>query len=424
MSSHAEPTPPTELTRSPQINQLLRAVDALRQGTLDGETLNAVLQETQNFLTSLSHMVDEQLKMSAPSPALETHVPRVREAIGSAQTSFQALADAALGSDAGRLDETVVDMRIATARMFETFDALQSDEAKEPPLSKSPALNHLMKVGFAVADGHVDAAVFKPLLESLLAHSQQISASLKVAASPGEEALLATRRDELESASRNFIIGLQEAERYFEDGDPTHIRNGLQMANQASEKLLELQDAFAAAEAAGRSRQCVRCGAENDVQSRQCQKCNAMLPTVLSGMESTVDVRVDEQIQSSQHIMTDTTQQLVNVVAAIQSGRLMIWDIVDTLQGLEKKMRKAREDLDAMNPQEQASTQEELDLLLQAHEMMDLGLREMQEGIDAMRLSVNQNNPANLDVGMEAFLTGADKVAQVQMAAMGQTTGG
>ena len=49
---------------------------------------------------------------------------------------------------------------------------------------------------------------------------------------------------------------------------------------------------------------------------------------------------------------------------------------------------------------------------------MKTGLKEMAEGVNGMRRAVTAHNPANLDVGMEAFLTGGDKIAAVTDAAM------
>ncbi|HEY3999392.1 MAG TPA: hypothetical protein VGO93_11030 [Candidatus Xenobia bacterium] len=402
---------PTELTRSPAINLLLNTIEQYQQEEVDGETVITVFNETVAFINEgLQKAFEGQVKISPPGSAMRSMAPEVQAALDQLRKTLDQLRRALeTGSPGEALLAAVVD---TTGRVFDAFDRLQAAEAKEPNLSRSPHLNPLMKVGFAVADGTMDPALFRTLLTNMVAYHHQMALF-----KPPAVATEAQRAD-MQSALKQHLEGLKEAERYFEDGQGAHIKQGLERSNQAVNRLYALDEAFQAAEAAARVKRCIRCSEENDVQARLCRRCQAPLPQVIDSTTSTVDVQIADQVKATGHVVSEVTQPLVEMVAEIRSGKKVLYDLNDPLQALEERIKTLWDQLKQVNPEEQAGSPEDLEAMKWAQEVMSQGIHEMVEGLNNMRRAVNAHDQAGLDVGMEAFLTGHDRIAEVYQAAL------
>ncbi|HEY3999608.1 MAG TPA: zinc ribbon domain-containing protein [Candidatus Xenobia bacterium] len=403
-----------ELTRSTQINTLIGAVDRYQEGQADEQAVSEAFQQTVSFLEhTMQPVIIHQITVAPPGSTMHSNAPALQSALDLMHQRLTEFGQLLEAGDWARLDTVVENLMAATAQAFDVTDRIQAGEVSETQLSPSPFINELMRVGLAVADRRMDPAIFQPLLAANLTRHHTAVAALRPP--PGATD---AQRGEMRAAGAQHLEGLQEADRYFHDGNPQHIRNGLETANQAVKRLYVLQEAFDQAEQAGRVKSCPRCGADNESSARRCGQCQMALPqTFEEPAAATIDLRVADDVRATGHVMTETTQPLVDLVAAVQSDRSPLSELAGMLKHLEEKSHALWAQLHQVNPAEVAGSAEDLEATRWAQDMMKTGVQEMAEGLNGMWRAIRANDPAGLNLPLDAFLTGSDKLAEVSQQA-------
>lgn len=416
--------PRQELTRSPQVNDLLREARSVSDGTADGAALKAAAKNVDALLWQMQAVFQGQSRFRERTPLFvdkSVAIARDFKDIGDALARVYAHSKTALagspvppslGVDADRVRELF-------ERLMGDFDALAKEEQGFPVHSKSMFMNRVMRIAHGHAKGLIGDDALRDTVAEMLNHQRGFMASFsKMEPTSAQAPVLEIRGAEIKTLCARIEKGLQEASRLVAAGEGRRVAQVLEDACQATDRLAEIQDEFREADEAQRYRPCFRCGGRNEKSQRHCVKCGAFMPPLppASDDDSSVDLQVEEQVRQGGHVQTELTQRMANAVRDVQKGKLSVKAFEAVLDELDRKVESARREFERLSvPSEVAD--EERAALEQTGDMLRAGIADVEEGLREMRVYLLDTNAAHLDTGLAMALRGTDKVFAVQMAA-------
>lgn len=414
----ADPTG-TELTGSPQLNELIRTAQGYLEGHVDGHTLKDVLTATERFLLQMQAIFQQQARFREKTPLFLEEAPRILEHFRALGTGMAEIAGFFKTEDIYQMMRGLDRVKAAFAALVASLDALKAEEDAQPVYSRSPYLNLLMRLAAGVRRGTLAPDALRDALAEMLAHHRGFAAGVDRMARGGREAALyQEKRGEIQACLGEIEAGLAEAQRLLGRGELDPMTAALQHACDATERLTDIQDEFTRAEEAARLRPCFRCGTANVLQNRHCAKCGGMLPPMPIQEEDSAsfDVRVDDTIRATGHVQTELTQRLGNAVHDVKMRRIDTAAFARELDAVATRVAQGRREFECLAVPGNLA-EEEREAVEQTREAMRVGIQEMEEGLALLRTYVVDGNPAHLELGLEAALCGADKIQAVQAVA-------
>lgn len=139
---------------------------------------------------------------------------------------------------------------------------------------------------------------------------------------------------------------------------------------------------------------CIRCGHQNPDRQKYCESCNASLP------------RISEAVSAPPHERINVHyNQLKEAGEKIQSGDITQEQYLEVLDRISTIIMDRLKDLEGLEISEEvrASVEEELQLGLS-------GIQYFLQGIDEMRVYLEDPNPEHISVGLESIYQGNENL--------------
>ncbi|HXE73784.1 MAG TPA: hypothetical protein VNO81_14065, partial [Candidatus Nitrosotenuis sp.] len=199
----------------------------------------------------------------------------------------------------------------------------------------APQLEELRDlVGRALGGG-----VVRQALADRLQHAQGLARKLAAEIPPGDPV-----GEEMARLLAMQDAGYEEMARYFQEGDPAHLRRGWAMLEATVPRLAELtrglrQSLGVSAAEGPRQVVCFRCGAQNPPDRRTCRLCQAVLQAPVQGPTEYVDITGGADYEAVPlHL-----QELSDLAEAAEAGRAdpeAVAAQVSRLQGRAGQVRR------------------------------------------------------------------------------------
>lgn len=262
-----------ELTKSSQINTLLRATHRVLAEYDDTDTWLSVVEDTRRFLHDVSDVLDDQRRQYAAVEAIQVECDTVEGILATLSDGIDALT-----TEGRPHPEALEPIRDATAALFTCFDRLRTVEEAVPLRSRVAVLNQLLLYVDVYADGRGDADVLYACWERAVDHGRQFARwliNLPSAESTPEV-------DELMASLHGQVVDYQETLLLAEPmlADAGRLSPILEQARQLADGILDMHAAFIDAAPVKAGRPCFHCAARNDEWSRFCLGCGRPLLTV------------------------------------------------------------------------------------------------------------------------------------------------
>jgi len=225
--------------------------------------------------------------------------------------------------------------------------------------------------------------------------------------------------------------GFDELEAYFEDLDPEHILEGIEMIRQASDELsssykilmnaVEEADKIAMEQAtASKEKVCFKCGLKLNINIKICPKCHIPIPDIKSVEEEpdepTTRIDVAESTDVVVPMMTPNVKKIYDTAVAYIQDKISDQEFINTLDWFDNILRQSEETLRKEKLPELKDDRER-EIMEQTKQLFEIGIKESKAGIAEMRLYIKDKNSIYLENGMLEAIRGGEKLYQVQMIA-------
>lgn len=414
--------PQMELTRSPHLNETIKTAEGVLDGTVPPADLKKSLKKLNDLRRQMVWVFRHQLRFQEKTSVLTRELPRIEENFRNLKAGIEKIYQYFSEPKEEHIRTGLKSARESFEALFASFDALKDEEKTWKVYSRSPYLNELMRVGFGVIKGTIAPEAFKERLEEMITFQNRfISQFENMSPLPAEVKVFNEKKESIKKALARYRQGLEEAKLYFKDKELRHIKKGLEEAAEATEKLFSYQEALLKAAESSRERPCFRCGAQNPVAAKFCIKCNAILPPLPKMPESTFELRQDEAgfVRSTGHALTENTKRLIDAVEGVQNGTVTLEKFKTFIESMQEKAKQAIREKARLSIPSQIREQEDREVFLKVGRSLDAGLQEFQSGIERISLYLKDRDPGHLTVGLEAALSGADRLYQVQVTVEG-----
>ncbi|MHB2016734.1 MAG: hypothetical protein ACYCW6_07280 [Candidatus Xenobia bacterium] len=387
-----------DLTRCPQLNDLIEGIEQHQAGTMSADKLKDALRAMESLYTAMRRVWDQNLRLQEKTSPAAQAAPHIEATFKALRKGLEEVRAYWTDKRPEQLSRGIDAARAAMTQLLDSFDRLAEAEQNLPQLSTSPYMHHVLRVGRAVVDGTLPPEVFREILTRMFEMHRATVVQVK-------DARMRELMDQVQT-------GLTEAERFFSDQDKGHITRGLEAARVATQTLHELQQS----QSQPATKCCLRCGRDNPSSARTCS-CGFRFPAFIEDVETAIDVSLDDggvRQGSASHAVSENTKRLVDAVEKVQRGGSS-GDMLRAVDDLLERVGRGQQDLSRMAPPPNAPP-DELEFVQGQRATLEEGLALMEQGLQRLRQYAVDHSPDHLN-GLETVLSGADRLAAVQAVA-------
>lgn len=406
-----------ELTRSPHMNSVIEQAEKVLDGMGNPDELHDKLIELDGAVDYLMQVFKQESKFQEKtdffkreSDIIKRRFKKLKQGINRIFKYFK--------KPKNRYIEEGVDTGIkAFNELFTSFDRLKEKESKRKVYSDSPYMNEVIRIARCVKKGTLPDETLKERLEIFLNIQLNLQANIEnMRPTQDEMPIFEENKEKVKQSIDEVIEGLKLAKTYFITRMFENVETGLEKARKAIDFLMKFERKLKEAREAPKVKYCFRCGAENPRSVRFCINCNYNFPPLQMEEESTFDVRLEEGgIKQTGHVMTENVMKLYNAVDKMKTMSISMEEYLDTINWFKDLMLKAREDEKMIQPPGTSEDPDALEAFEQFKENFDIGMMDMEDGVNRLLMYAELEDPNLLETGMESILRGGDRLYQVKM---------
>lgn len=269
------------MTSCPDFNDFIYQLKAFYSMEISEDEFRSAVGRLDDFRRKVRSVMEEQLRSNVLTPLKKKAVERIKtrlesfkSAIGEIYLYFKDSNREHIESGVERCRRYIDDMSDASAEMIE------EEKAEASKYSKAPAQNEIMRIANDVKAGRLSSKILGEKISSLKKGLKAFYASM--GDFPEEEQgghYLKMHIDEFKAVIKDYVKGLDEAESYVSSKDLKALDRGIQRSAAAAEILFRHQENMINEK---RTKACLKCGTENDMQAKYCSKCNALMPEMFA----------------------------------------------------------------------------------------------------------------------------------------------
>jgi hypothetical protein len=391
---------------SPQLGALFFQLDRLRQGEPAAAEARRAAHEAIAFFREVRRVAAQKLRFREPSPVFDQQGPVAMRSMEKLVDDLEQTERALDGADATML----VGWRDRIEKHFEqlmaALAAIEEEDKTLPQHSQSPLVNQLMRVALAVSERRMKRELLGDALAEMLAHHRHFVTDLERHVRAGAEAReFDDKRAELYGLLHSLERNFAEAQKVFNEGKTSEVIDILRRCCVEADRLLAVQQEFAALARAARQARCLQCGAPLESGARQCTSCGAQRPPIAPAIAVPDD--------GSSHARTELSIRLEEAVRDMQLRRMSAASFRQFTDELTQRLEAWQTQLSSMQlptdvpPEESKRLRGTADALL-------TGISQMLDGVARLERFLEDGNVSHLELGLELALTGADKIHAVR----------
>ncbi len=154
-----------------------------------------------------------------------------------------------------------------------------------PPPSRSPFLSDLIRAFRNVQEGKGSREELKRQTESLRQRLQAASMAFnEIYNSPHNEPQSKKIGEKVQQAFSDHHEALDEMEKFFQDGNISHMEDGIMMAHRCTEQLFEAYEDFNSLQKEASKKICPQCNTKSEPHLKYCTKCGLEFPLINPAM--------------------------------------------------------------------------------------------------------------------------------------------
>jgi hypothetical protein len=407
-----------ELTRSPHMNKVVELADKVLKGVGNKAPLQTAVQELDQVIRQLQKIFQYEARYQEQTEFFKKESEIIENCFRKAKDGAYRIGKYFKNPENRYIEEGLAECTKAFIDLFASFDRLKDEESKRVQLSKSPYLSEIMRVANLVKDSKLPAELLKERIEMFLAVQTNFVNNLEYMVPAMDERFLFEENKQMLKDKFNEVIqGLNLAKTYFLTHQFSAVTDGLAKADKAIDFIVDFETKLKEIREAPKVKSCFKCGAENPRTVKFCVRCNFNFPPLQMEEESTLDVRLEEGgIQQTDHVMTENLMKLYEAVDGMKTGSISMDKYIKVVEWFLNIINKAREEQrkipappdDQYNP----DTQETFEMF---KEVFEMGMQDIEDGINLLMLYPENRNPDLLETGMETVMRGGDRLFQIKI---------
>lgn len=407
-----------ELTRSPQMNDVIKEATGILDGAGDVNLLQSSLVELEQQIKQLDMAFRYESNFQETTDFFKEESAIIKDSFVKLEDGIKQIHKYFEDADKKTLEEGVAICIESYDELFASFDRLKKEDEKRTVWSESPYLNEICRVADCVKRKTLPPERLRERLETFLQIQNRFMMDFgNMKPTIDERPIVEEMKDEVNNKLNEVLEGLMLAMTYFQNNNFENVDMGLEQAKTAVDFLMDFEKKLKDAREAPKIKFCFKCGTENDRQNKFCVKCNFKFPPLQMEAESTMDISIDEEgIRQTEHVLTENVVKLYDVVEKAKSRSISTDEYLETICWFEDLLRKGREEQAKITVPEEMDA-EMMEAFEKFRETFELGMADMEAGIKTLRVFVETIDHNLLDTGMEMILRGGDRLYQVQLTA-------
>ncbi|HPZ09028.1 MAG TPA: hypothetical protein PL110_12995 [Candidatus Eremiobacteraeota bacterium] len=421
------------LTKSPEVNNLIQVAQVLMKGQARPEMFQEQLDNLyylhKNMLTAVEFLSKTQPK----TEVAHEKIPLVYEDLNGFEEALEELKLYLKDNNLDHIKKGIEKLIYHTDSLFESADILKKDEEKIKTFCDSPMLSELIRIGKGVAEGIYEEESLKRRLEFCKAFHETVLEHMKELMNESYDTKEAEREAPLIMEALDLMEeGFEEIELYFQNNDPEHILEGVELVRQAAEELSNSYSILAKAvedaekeaeeETVPKEKICFKCGIKLQPEIKICPKCHIPIPDMRPIDKEKVDERPTVRIDVGETrdlvtpMMTPNVKKIYDTAVEFMQKKISSEEFTARLDWLDGILKQSEETLRKEKLPE-LTDEREKQIMEQTKQLFEMGIKESKEGLQEMRLYLKDENPSYLQNGILQAIRGGEKLYQVQMLA-------
>jgi len=416
--------PTFSLTRSPYLNELIKAAAVVFHEPNCPELYLDSLRETLNIMKEVTKGLSDahgKLKLiQEKTPEILEQNVIVEENLFELWKGLEQFDSIFTTFSREAILECLNRTKFHTENLFDAFDRIRDAEQKfSSYYSPSPYFNELIRITSGVMRGDFPPEPLRDHIESMIRFWNQSFKEFTIYKTQRIDREIQEMLPAIQQAYEHCGEGLFRMMQFYGEGGLEHLSEGIGMVQQSSIVLFEsfsfIQNAISTT-AAVAPITCYRCGAENKAEARSCTQCMAIFPSYLEQEQRpSIDLKVEDTVKPlGQRMITTNIQSLIEIVAGFDAGQGNMQDLKNILELLWGKVQESKIALQGMPVPQNIENLEEKQQLERSRAMIQDAAVKMETTIQQMSLFFEDGDIKHLHEGLEMALIANDMVVEVQ----------
>jgi len=447
-----------DLTRSPQVNELIKVAGKVKEGKVDKEELRDPINKLYDTYDALVSSYKALLPTQPKTKDLEIKAKLLSDAFEGFRNALDEITLYFKEEDAIHLDYGLKLLKNETDLIMKLIDDFKAEEKKVKTYSQSPEINELIRIGKGIIKGDFKPAYLRPRYEIAKNIYEDTFSNVTAITEkePDTEALKKQTPIILEALNL-FKEGLEKLEEYFnlaekteEKGElleiievkgkdiapePEEIREGeekteesekaeevreevinpselldcgLDSIQKASGLIYDAQMALRAEieELSTPTVRCPRCAHKVPANARYCKECRARIPEMpVAG--STIEIKDRSPLEQQDQVMVPPhIKKVYDAAFEVHAGKITKEDFEKELDWLKGKMTENRDNMDELLKTPKGIDKKEEEFFEKVKKTVIEGVKNCLDGIEEMRLYIKDDEKTHLETGLAMIMKG------------------
>lgn len=427
------------LTRSQHVNELIKVCKDVKSGHLDKEALREPINRLYDTYDALMAAYNVLLPTQPKTKDLEFKTRVLTNAFESFRTALDEITLYFKAEDPEHIDRGLKILRRETDIIMNIIDDLKQDEDKAEKYTNSPQINELIRIakGFMAGEYTIDFLkprfdVVKDIYETSNNTVQEI-----IKQQPDTKALeeqtpailkcLELFKNGIDSIEEFFEVVEEDSEKIRDEETLKLLQDGLDDIQKSSNDIYKSQ--MALQEEMDRLYSppkvlCPRCSHEVQPGSKFCPECRAVLPKMQ--MERTSSMDISDQVPQmpslqEQVMVPPNVKKVYDAAWAVVKGNMKNDEFEKTLDWFVGNIKEHEPKMHELLTPPKNMTPEEEKFFEGVVNTVKEGVSSCLEGIEEMRLYLDDNDKIHLENGLMELMKGGDQLYGIQK--LGKKTG-
>lgn len=408
-------------TSFPILNMLILLTDTFKRGEVQEDELRFMIYNASQFFTKILDELEGYEGDQATS-SIET----LKEGYGKFMEGLEKLDEGVQDHNDLIIDDALEIIRVSQQTMRDGYSRFGEEMFLDKP-TKSKWSNMIINT----IDGFKKNIFPQDVLMENLTKYQEEMRSLRInieglLSIPHENPSIDAEAPRTEQALDLIDEGIDEVKMYFQDNNTAHFDSAIKKIIEGTDLLQESKEVYDDIGDREGKVACIRCGHLNEPTVNSCVKCNAMLPKVITGMQSTFQVGEAGQIDSGREqefVMTENFKKIVDACASVRDGLISFDEFNKTLKWMENNVAMQENilangqttiNVDSFAPEDRELALQQKQLVDDTMDLLKEGIEDVKNGLANLRLYPSDEDVEHLRVGLELMVEGSIKVHQVE----------
>jgi hypothetical protein len=422
-----------ELTRSPQVNELIKICKDLEEGKAEAEVLKGQLDVLYDVHEALVVAYEALAPTQPRTETFATKGKKMKAAFDELKEGLDEISLYLEDQDVEHLHTGLESVRTAIDTITDASDALKKDEEAVEILSHSPPVNELLRIGKGFLAGEferVDMVRRYEVVESL--YAETFSNIEKISQMPPDTKAMEEQLPIIKEALKMFREGLDDLKEYVAAGEKKPeeeaqeeaqeaeedlnlnelLKGGLDKVQEASKRIYESQLAI---------KEGIDKAMEEDAKKTEWQAKFMGKTAPGSDVGGGLDIKVGEtpaqpppEEELPQLLVPPNYKKVYDAAWAVSKDEISTDEFLKTVEWLAGTVKKNMADLPKLIKPENLSEAEEK-LFDDSKKTLVDGMENTLSGLEEMKKYLDDKDVSHLETGLNTIMLAGDMLYKIQV---------